>query len=70
MGNVISVFIALIMVCLILAIVMAYPFMLIWNYAVVSAIDVANPITFWQAFWLSVFCSMFVRGSRTSGSDE
>lgn len=70
MEKVIGVFIALIFACVIIAILMAYPFMLIWNYAVVAAIDVANPITFWQAFWLSLFCSMFLSGNRASRSEE
>lgn len=41
---------------------MAWPFMWIWNYAVVSAIDIANPITYWIAFWLMLFISLFVVG--------
>lgn len=33
----------------------AYPFMWIWNYAVVGAISVAKPIDYWTSFWLAMF---------------
>lgn len=52
-------------VCLLLA----WPFMWLWNYAVVQAISVTNPITYWPAFWLMLFISLFCVGSRTSSSD-
>lgn len=32
----------------------AWMFMMIWNFAVVSAIAVTKPISFWVAFWLVV----------------
>lgn len=47
----------------------AYPFMWIWNYAVVAAITIAKPIEYWVAYWLMLFISMFVAGSRSGKSD-
>jgi hypothetical protein len=40
-----------------LPLLLAFPFMWLWNYAVVAALTVAKPITFWPAFWLMVFIS-------------
>lgn len=46
---------------------MALPFMWIWNYAVVQAVTFANPIDYWVAFWLMMFCVVFLASSsRTS----
>lgn len=47
---------------------MAWPFMWIWNYAVVSAVTVTKPIGYWVAFWLMLFVSLFVAGSKSSVS--
>lgn len=52
-----------------LCLLLAWPFMWIWNYAVVSALTVAKPITYWPAFWLSVFIGMcFSRGSSSKSN--
>ena len=42
---------------------LAYAFMLIWNFAVVGALDFANPVDFWHAYWLMCFFLFFVRAS-------
>jgi hypothetical protein len=44
----------------------ALPFLWIWNYAVVAALTIARPITYWPAFWLLLFLGVFVAGSRES----
>lgn len=38
----------------IFAVCCAYPFMLVWNYAVVNAITIAKPIDFWTALLLNL----------------
>jgi hypothetical protein len=53
--------------CLITSLVLAYPFMLMWNYAVVAAFSIAKPITYWIAFILMFFISIFIK-SKTSFS--
>jgi hypothetical protein len=63
------IFILLVMVIL-LGLLMAWPFMWIWNYAVVAALSVANPITYWQAYWLSVFTTLVFRSQTSSGSGK
>jgi hypothetical protein len=49
-----------------LALLIAWPFMLMWNYAVVSALSVANPIGYWVAFWLMFFIGSFITASNSS----
>lgn len=49
---------------------LAWPFMLLWNYAVVSAITIANPISYWVAFWLMMFIALFVSSTRSSSSSK
>jgi hypothetical protein len=49
-----------------LSLFLALPFMWIWNYAVVAAISGTNEIGYWVAFWLMLFISLFVAGSRGS----
>jgi hypothetical protein len=44
----------------------AVPFMLMWNHAVVSAITIAKPIGYWVSFGLTIFFLTFVTGARTS----
>jgi hypothetical protein len=44
----------------------AWPFMWMWNYAVVAAFPtVAAPITYWVAYWLMIFLGCFVKASTT-----
>lgn len=52
----------------VISLLMAWPFMWIWNYAMVSAVTFAKPITYWVAFWLAAFSSLFVRNSGSSNS--
>lgn len=46
--------IALLICAFVGSFVLAVPMMVFWNYAVVAAISVANPISYWVAYWLSV----------------
>lgn len=51
--------------------IMAWPFMWLWNYAVVSSITIAKPISYWVAFWLSIFLGLFIlpKSCTTSKKD-
>ncbi len=59
--------IAVIVLCVLFG---GYPFMWIWNYAVVKALTIAKPIEYWPAFWLAMFFAAFVRGNMFSGKDK
>ena len=46
--------------CLIFfTLILAFPFMWIWNYALVSAVTFANPIDYWTSFCLLLFSLFF-----------
>ena len=45
---------------------LAFPFMWVWNYAVVSALTIAAPLTYWKSFALMIFMSAFVLPGRVS----
>jgi hypothetical protein len=44
----------------------AFPFMWMWNYAVVSALTVAKPISYWVAFCLMWFISIFIAANNNN----
>ena len=52
------------------SLLLAWPFMWIWNYAVVSAVTIANPVSYWVAFWLMVFFSSWIAGSKSSSGKD
>jgi uncharacterized protein (DUF2062 family) len=62
MANVVAAIIAIVA----LALFLTFPFMWMWNYAVVGAITVTRPIDFEKALVLMLFISMFFcsRNSR------
>lgn len=57
--------VALFVLIAVLAILLTFPFMWIWNYAVVAAISIAKPISFWVAFWLSFFIGAYCKCSNS-----
>ena len=51
---------------IVFGLLLAWPFMWIWNYAVVAAVSVTKPIGYWIAFWLMMFISLFVAGGNNN----
>ena len=47
-----------------LSLVLAFPFMWMWNFAVVQAITVTQPIDYWVAFCLMMFIGLFIAGNN------
>ena len=64
----IGVFVIAIILLLFVSAVIAYPFMLVWNYYLVPAITVLKPVGLIQAFWISIFMGCFVRGWSSSSN--
>ena len=58
--------IGIIVIAMMINLLLAFPFMWLWNYAVVSAISVAQPIEYWVSFWLMLFIVLFITGFNTS----
>jgi hypothetical protein len=68
MLKILTLFVFFVVVAAVLSLLMAWPFMWLWNYAVVSALTVAKPIGYWVAFWLLMFVSLFIAGSASRAS--
>jgi hypothetical protein len=60
--------IVFVVVYILLLLIFAYPFMLLWNYAVVAAISVAKPIGYWVSCCLMIFISFFMIGSKNGSA--
>ena len=50
----------------IISLILAWPFMWLWNGAVVEALTVAKPIGYWVSFCLIIFVSAFLAKSNSS----
>ena len=53
------------LVCVI-AILFAYPFMLLWNGCLVGAVTGINQIGFWQALGLMILCGFMFKSHSSS----
>ncbi len=53
-----------------IALLAAWPFMWGWNFAVVQAVSVAQPITYWPAFVLMWFMGFLIAARRSNSSIE
>lgn len=49
-----------------LTMLLTWPFMWMWNYAVVSALSNAQPISYWPSLCLLIFVLWLRVGSKTS----
>lgn len=50
----------------IISLLLAFPFMILWNYAAVSALTVAKPIGFWVSFWLLFLLSWIMSMAKNN----
>ena len=50
----------------VVAILMAWPTQLLWNYCLTPAVESLNPIGFWQALGINVLCGILFRNSTSS----
>lgn len=51
---------------IVLGILMAWPVQLLWNGCLIQAVDVLNPITFWQALGINILCGILFKNSSSS----
>jgi hypothetical protein len=47
------------------AVVLAWPVQLLWNNALVGAIDGVCPIGFWQALGVTILCNILFKGTSS-----
>lgn len=55
-----------VMVVAILCLLLAFPFMWLWNGTVCLAFTITKPIEYWTAYWLMIFITCFMSGSKSS----
>ena len=60
---------AIIVILLVASLLLAFPFMWLWNYAVVFAFPGVSPLDYWHSYWLFMFVSIFITGT-TSGRSK
>ena len=58
------IFITLITRVATLGLLIAYPFMWIWNYVMVEALTVTGPISYWEAYWLFCIFALFLSSEK------
>jgi hypothetical protein len=52
--------IGIITLIVLLTFAMAFPFMWIWNYAIVKAVTIANVVSYWPAYWMMLFVNIWI----------
>ena len=50
----------------VIAILLAWPVQLLWNYSLVGVVEGINPITFWQALGINILCGILFRNNNSS----
>ena len=53
-------------IVLLTAVILAWPTQLLWNNALVGAIDGVNQIGFWQALGVNILCNLLFKGHSSS----
>ena len=61
--------IAAIIIAVVLSFILSWPVMALWNGCLVDAVTIARPITWLQAWGLSVLCAFLFKSSSTSKSN-
>ncbi len=64
LSKVIVTFIAALAVVVVLSLLMAYPIMWLWNWALVPAVDGINLISFWQALGLNILFAVLFKSTN------
>jgi len=60
-------FIGIIVLAFLLDLLLAWPFMILWNWLMPMIFGLTT-LTFWQAFGLMLLCSFLFKGSTSSDS--
>jgi hypothetical protein len=61
-----GVFFAAIGMVIVIAVLMAWPTQLLWNYCLTPAVEGLNSIGFWQALGINVLCGILFRNSTSN----
>lgn len=69
-ATIVAAIVGLLIIGAILAILLAFPVMWLWNYAVVGTIAGVAPLTFWKALALMLLSSFLFKSSGVSSSKK
>lgn len=69
-ANIISTWIGVLIAIVMMAIIMAWPTQLLWNYCLVPAVEGVNSIGFWQALGLNFLASILFKGSNVNSKEK
>ena len=58
--EIIKIVLGALLLVFVICLLLTWPFMVVWNYAVVAAISVAKPIGYWVAFCLILILITFI----------
>jgi len=61
-----GIFVASLGMLVLIAILLAWPTMWLWNNALIGAVDGVHPITFWQAMGITFLFNGFFKGTTNS----
>ena len=65
-----GVFFAAIGVLIIMAVLLAWPTQLLWNYCLTPAVESLNIIGFWQALGINMLCGILFRNSNQTSNSK
>jgi hypothetical protein len=68
--NIISTWIGVLIALLFMAVIMAWPTQLLWNYCLVPAFDSVNPIGFWQALGINFLTTVLFKNNSVKFNDS
>lgn len=54
-------FFGLLLLALLVSLMLSYPVMLLWNYCLMPAVNILEPVTWLQAWGIMILCSLFFR---------
>ncbi len=66
--KIVGVLIGLIVIGIILSVLLAFPVMWLWNFAVVGTIAGVAPLTFWKALAMMILCTFLFKSSGSTSS--
>lgn len=61
-----GVFFAAIGMVMVIAVLLAWPTQLLWNYCLTPAVEGLNLIGFWQALGINILCGILFRNSTSN----
>lgn len=68
--NIISTWIGVLIALVFMAVIMAWPTQLLWNYCLVPALDSVNLIGFWQALGINFLASVLFKNNVVKFNDN